>query len=85
MRRANATAGKNKVHSGRHRSDRIDDNFAHIRNDPRLAQLNPLRIQLFGQPADILVLGAARQDFISDDDNGCSGVGAGYAGHAGSL
>ena len=50
----------------------------HVRNDPHLAQIYPDVGQIFRDIADILVLGAPRQDLIADHENG-SGNGGGHA------
>ena len=48
--------------------DRRDDFFADIGNNPRFAHLDADFIQTGGEKIEILVLGATRQDFVSDQD-----------------
>ena len=77
MGRPDAAAGEHQIIGGGHGFHRIYDGLADIGNDPRLAKLNSLAVQLFGKPADILVLGAPAENFITDHDDGGGRVGHG--------
>ena len=45
-----------------------DDFFANIGNDPCLTQLDTDLVQSRGEEVQVLVLGAARKNFVSDQD-----------------
>ena len=69
--------GEHQIVRGRHGLHRLDNGLADVGDNPRLAKLDTLAVQLLGKPADILVLGATAQNLVSDhNDRGC-GIGHG--------
>jgi hypothetical protein len=70
MRWADAACGENIVVPRAKRIDRLHDLIFLIRNDADFLQINADRCQDIGQMTDVAVLGAARQDFVADDEHG---------------
>ena len=65
-----AAGGKDKVIAGAQGIQGRDDLVFHIGHHPRLAQVDAQRGQEPGDIAGVGVLGAARQDFVADHQNG---------------
>ena len=77
MCRPDTATGEHQIVRGRHGLHRLDNGLADVGDNPRLAKLDTLAVQLLGKPADILVLGATAQNLVSDhNDRGC-GIGHG--------
>ncbi len=69
MGRPDAAGGEDVGIALPQRIERGDDILLDIRHHPDLAQIDADRGQVFGDVADILVLGPTGQDFIADNQN----------------
>jgi hypothetical protein len=76
MRRADAAGGEQIIVARPQRIDRLDDRILTSATTRTSLQADALHVQPERDLADILVLRAAGQDFIADDDQ-CGGVDAG--------
>src|SRR5439155_16582644 len=65
--RAYAAGGEHVVVTGAERIDRSHDITLHVGDDAHLAEVDAQRRASFGDRADVLVLGAAGQDLVADD------------------
>ena len=79
MRRADTTAGEHKIMRRGQQFDCLDDGLSDIGNDTRLAKLDALLVQLFGEPANVFVLGAPAEDFITDHKDRGGRIGHGFS------
>ena len=62
---------KHVVVAGTERVDRGDDVVLDVGDDPDLAEVDADIGQVFGDVADVLVLGPAGQDLVADDQDRC--------------
>src|SRR5208337_1665990 len=62
------------------RIDRIDDRPLLVADHPHFPEIDPERGQIFRDIADVLVLGAARQDFVANHQQGGDLFRSGYVG-----
>ena len=76
--RADAAGREEIVVARAQRVERGDDLLLDVGHDARLAHLDADAGQIFGDIADVAVLGAAGEDFVADDENG---GGDGLVGH----
>ena len=84
--RADAAGGEEIGVAAAQGVDRRDDLLLHVRHDADLAQIDADPGQVLGDVADILVLGAAREDLIADDEkSGCDGDGHAQGSFSGPL
>ena len=84
--RADAAGGEEIGVAAAQGVDRGDDLLLHVRHDADLAQVDADPGQVLGDVADILVLGAAREDLIADDEkSGCDGNGHAQGSFSGPL
>jgi hypothetical protein len=72
MRWANAAGGEQIIVPGAQNVDSLDDRIAVIGDHAHLAQADALHVEPGCDLRDILVLGSAGQDFISNHDQGGS-------------
>ena len=72
MRRADAAGGENIGVARAQRVERVDDRRLVVGDDPHLLQVDADGGEIVGDEADVLVLGAARQDLVADDKH-CRG------------
>ena len=72
MGRADAAGGEDIVVARAQRVDRSDDLVLDVRDDAHFLEVDADRRHDVGEVADIAVLGAARQDFVADDQHGGS-------------
>ena len=70
MGRADAAGGEDIVVARAQRVERGDDLVLDVGHDARLAQIDADVGEIFGDIADVAVLGAAGQDLVADDENG---------------
>ncbi len=84
MGRADPAGGEDVIEPPAHLVDRGDDDLGHVGNDPRLAQPDPGLVEPAGKKAQILVLGAARQDLVADDQH-AGGDDPGLGSHAAGI
>ena len=68
MRGANAAGGKNIIELGAALIHRGNNGCLNIGNHSHFAQLHARFIQLHGEVGKILILRAAREDFVADDN-----------------
>ena len=74
-------AGREDVVPARpQRVQRRHDLLLVVRNHPHLADLHAEPGDVFGDVADVAVLGSATENFVADDENGCcDGLRIGHA------
>ena len=70
MGRADAAGGENVGVAGAKRVQRGNDLRLFVRNDADFLQVDADIGQVLGDVADVLVLGAAREDFVADNKDG---------------
>ena len=70
MGRPDAAGREDVVVARAQRVQRRDDLLLDIRNDARLADFDADLREIFGDIADVAVLGAAGEDFVADHENG---------------
>jgi hypothetical protein len=76
MGRADPAGGEQVGVAGPQGVDRLDDHRGLVGHDPHLAQVDAGRGEEIRDGADILVLGATREDLIADhEDGGGDGIG----------
>ena len=68
--RADAAGGEDVVVARAQRVERGDDLLLDVGDDARLAQIDADIGEVFGDIADVAVLGAAGKDLVADDENG---------------
>src|SRR6516225_6348188 len=67
VRRPDAPSGENIRVAGPQRVDGSNDLRFLVRHHPHLFEIDADSGEVFGDKADVLVLGPARQDFVADD------------------
>ena len=77
---ADAAGGKDIVVAGAERVERLDDPLLVVGDDADFLERDAGGGEHFGEMADVLVLGAAREQFVADRQRGCGhGQGVGLA------
>ena len=70
MRRADAAGGEDIGVTASERIHCRHDVVLDIRNNAGFLEIDAERGEIIGEEAQVLVLGAAREDFIADEENG---------------